>query len=231
VSGLAAGFVTGTATAALAELQPRGDRQAAAIVATGSNMTGLGLGTLIALIGATSCRVFITAAVGQAVSARLPGRASMIAGLPLMLVSLAALEASLLARVLWLFLAGTVVGGGGVGLTFRGGLSEVNRLAEPRHRAAVVSTFFAAAYAGLGLPSVLTGLISQLTSAVDASVYTAAVVGVVIAAATVVVVRAFGVARPGGPPAAPSDSWCRPAEPSGLAAPAGSTPLTPRKDA
>ena len=48
VSGAAAGLVTGTATAALAELQPRGDRQAAAVVASGSNMIGLGLGPLIA---------------------------------------------------------------------------------------------------------------------------------------------------------------------------------------
>ena len=44
VSGVAAGFATGTATAALAELQPRGDHRAAAVVASGSNMTGLGLG-------------------------------------------------------------------------------------------------------------------------------------------------------------------------------------------
>jgi len=36
VGGLAAGFVTGTATAALAELQPRGDRQAAAVAASWS---------------------------------------------------------------------------------------------------------------------------------------------------------------------------------------------------
>ena len=42
------GLSTGTATAALAELQPRGDRQAAAVAASGSNMTGLGLGPLIA---------------------------------------------------------------------------------------------------------------------------------------------------------------------------------------
>ena len=48
VSGLAAGFITGTATAALAELQPRGDHRAAAVVASGSNMAGLGLGPLIA---------------------------------------------------------------------------------------------------------------------------------------------------------------------------------------
>lgn len=48
ISGLAAGFVAGTATAALAELQPRGDRQAAAVTAAGSNMIGLGLGPLVA---------------------------------------------------------------------------------------------------------------------------------------------------------------------------------------
>jgi MFS family permease len=48
VSGVAAGFATGTATAALAELQPRGDHRAAAVVASGSNMTGLGLGPLTA---------------------------------------------------------------------------------------------------------------------------------------------------------------------------------------
>jgi len=48
VSGLAAGFVTGTATAALTELQPRGDHRAAAVAAAGSNMTGLGLGPLVA---------------------------------------------------------------------------------------------------------------------------------------------------------------------------------------
>src|SRR5690242_21150919 len=61
VSGTAAGFATGTATAGLAEFQPRGDRQAAAMVASGTNMTGLGLGPLIAGIFAayvanpTSC--------------------------------------------------------------------------------------------------------------------------------------------------------------------------------
>ena len=48
MSGLAAGLATGTATATLAELQPRGDRRAAAVVASGSNMTGLGLGPLTA---------------------------------------------------------------------------------------------------------------------------------------------------------------------------------------
>ena len=186
VSGLAAGFVTGTAAAGLAELQPRGDRPAAAVVASGANMAGLSLGPLIAgifaayvampthsvfwaylgvcalavaaltqvpetvrdpdgalsfrphlavpapmravmigaclgvfsafsilglfaslvptflhgvlgvhnlaLIGTTSFLIFITAAISQALSAKLPARRSLSIGLPLLLVCMAALE-------------------------------------------------------------------------------------------------------------------------------------------
>jgi hypothetical protein len=44
------------------------------------------------------------------------------------------------ARPLWLFIVGTIVGGGAMGF-FRGGLCELNRLADPQRRAAVVSTY------------------------------------------------------------------------------------------
>ena len=93
----------------------------------------------------------------------------MSTGLPLLLVCLAALETALFTKALWLFLAGTVLGGVAVGFIFRGGLSELNRLAEPRHRAAVISTFFVAAYLGLGVPAVLTGLISLAVGPVGTS--------------------------------------------------------------
>jgi MFS family permease len=307
VSGLAAGFITGTAAAALAELQPRGDQRAAAVVASGSNMAGLGLGPLIAgifaeyvavpthsvfwsylgvcalalaalllvpetvrnpdhvislrprlgvparmravtigaclgvfaafsilgsfsslvptfmdgilgvhnfaLIGAASFLIFTTAAISQAFSAGLPARRSLGVGLPLLLVCLAALEAALFAKALWLFIVGTVVGGIAVGLIFRGGLSELNRLAEPRNRAATVSTFFVAAYLGLGLPAVLTGVISQVTGTVDASVYTSGLAAAFVVAAIVVVLRTFGIAAAPKPSSTPSDTWCCPEEP------------------
>jgi MFS family permease len=306
ISGLAAGFITGTATAALAELQPRGDPVAAAVVASGSNQAGLGLGPVVAgafaeyvamptravfwaylgvcalvlaalavipetvrqpdnqisfrlhvsvppamrtvmlgaclgifaafsvlgffsslvptflhgilgvhnlaLVGATVFLIFIASAISQALSARLPARRSLNAGLPLLLVSLAALESALFARALWLFLAGTIAGGAATGLIFRGGLSELNRLAEPRHRAAVVSTFFAAAYLGLGLVPVVTGLIGQLAGPVDASAYTSALAGALVLVAGAVVLRSFGVASAAKPAAPPSDSWCCPDE-------------------
>jgi MFS family permease len=307
VSGLAAGFITGTAAAALAELQPRGDQRAAAVVASGSNMVGLGLGPLIAgifaeyvavpthsvfwsylgvcalalaalllvpetvrnpdhvislrprlgvparmravtigaclgvfaafsilgsfsslvptfmdgilgvhnfaLIGAASFLIFTTAAISQAFSAGLPARRSLGVGLPLLLVCLAALEAALFAKALWLFIVGTVVGGIAVGLIFRGGLSELNRLAEPRNRAATVSTFFVAAYLGLGLPAVLTGVISQVTGTVDASVYTSGLAAAFVVAAIVVVLHTFGTAAAPKPSSTPSDTWCCPEEP------------------
>ena len=171
-----------------------------------------------ALIGAASFLIFITAAVSQAVSAKLPARRSVTAGLPLLLVCLAMLEAALFAKALWLFLVGTVIGGIAVGLVFRGGLSELNRLAEPRHRAAVVSTFFAAAYLGLGLPAVLTGLISQLISTVDASVWTSGLVAAIVVAAVVVVARTFGAAPAPTPSCTSSDSWCNPQEPGSAGA-------------
>jgi MFS family permease len=303
VSGTAAGFATGTATAALAELQPRGDHRAAAVVASGSNMTGLGLGPLtaglfaeyvamptrsvfwaylgacalalaalmlipetvrnpdgvvslrprlgvparmrvamlgaglgvfaafsvlglfsslvptflhgilgvhnLAVIGGASFLIFVIAAISQAVSARLPSRNSVSTGLPLLLICLAALETALFTKALWLFLAGTVLGGVAVGFIFRGGLSELNRLAEPRHRAAVISTFFVAAYLGLGVPAVLAGLISLAVGPVDASAYVSGLAAAAVVVAFVVVLRTFGAAPAPEPPSTPSDSWCR----------------------
>jgi hypothetical protein len=86
----------------------------------------------------------------------------------------------------------------------------VNRLAEPRHRAAVVSSFFVAAYLGLGAPAVLTGLISLAVGPVGASAYVAALAAAIVVAAFAVVRRSFGTAPAPAPPGAPCDSWCRP---------------------
>jgi MFS family permease len=317
VSGTAAGFATGTASAALAELQPRRDQRAAAVVASGANMTGLGLGPLtaglfaeyvamptktvfwaylglcalalaavvvipetvrdrdmvisfrprlgvpagmgavmlgaclgvfaafsvlgqfsslvptflhgilgvhnLALIGGASFLIFIIAAISQAVSAQLSSRRSLSVGLPLLLVCLGLLESALFTKALWLLLVGTVAGGVAAGFIFRGGLSELNRLAEPQRRAAVISTFFVAAYVGLGVPAVLTGLISVPVGTVDASAYVSGLVAAIVVTAFFVGLRAFGATLAPSPPSTPSDSWCCPEEPAaaGAGQPAG----------
>ena len=154
----------------------------------------------------------MTAAISQAVSARLRSRASVTAGLPLLLVCLGALESALFTKTLWPFLIGTVAGSIAVGLVFRGGLSDLNRIAQPRHRAAVVSTFFVAGYIGLGLPAAVIGLISQVVGPVDASADVSGLAAAIVVVAFAVVLRAFGTAMPSEPPSPPCDSWCDPKE-------------------
>ena len=131
-------------------------------------------------------------------------RRSLEVGLPLLLVTLAVLESALFAKALWLFVVGTLAGGVAVGLIFRGGLSELNRLAQPQHRAAVVSTFFVAAYVGLGLPAVLTGLISLPIGPVDASAWVSGLAAAAVALAFVVVRRSFGIAATRAQPPGPA---------------------------
>lgn len=48
LSGLSVGLVTNTATAALTELQPQGDKRQAALISTSVTIDGLGLGALLA---------------------------------------------------------------------------------------------------------------------------------------------------------------------------------------
>jgi MFS family permease len=286
LSGAGAGLATGTATAALSELEPRGDLRRAAILAAASNQLGLGLGPLIAgvfaeyvaaptrtvfwlylamtavallavvaipetvtaparafrirlhvgvppslrammlgamlgvfaafallglfsslvptflhgilgvhnlaVIGAASFLIFATAGVSQALFAGLSSRAAAGFGLPMLLVGLGALEVSLSVVATWLFVIGTVVGGIGVGLVFRGGLSEINRLVEPAHRAEVISSYFAAAYLGLGIPVVLIGFVSLAVSTVDASAWISGLVAAVIVLAAGFMARTFG---------------------------------------
>ncbi|MFF3629241.1 MFS transporter [Streptomyces sp. NPDC002164] len=304
LSGFAAGLATGTATAAIAELHPRGDHRAAAVVASGVNMIGLGLGPLLAgvlaqyapaplhtvfwvylgvtaaalvglslipetaaqrdgvvslrpnvsvpasvrrvlagaalaifaafsllglfsslvpsflrgtlgihnlaVIGAVSFLIFATGATSQAAFSRLAGRVSVGSGLVLLLVGLAGLELALFTEVLWLFLVGTVLSGAAVGLVFRGGLGEINRVVAPARRASVISMFFVAAYLGMAAPVVLIGLLSQTMELVVASAFIAGVVALIGLAALAVVLRTFGASATPGP-TAPALAAVRPA--------------------
>jgi len=167
----------------------------------------------LALVGGASVLIFVIAAISQAVSAGLPSRRSVSAGLPLLTVCLATLESALFAEALWLFVVATVAGGVAVGFIFRGGLSELNRLADPGRRAIVVATFFVAADPGLGLSAVL-GLVSLAAGAVDASAYASGLVAAIVVAAAIVVLRTFGTISAPKPPSTPSDGWCCPEEPA-----------------
>ena len=254
LSGLAAGLMTGTATAMLTELSPARGRRSS-LVATAANMGGLGLGPLFAgllaqfaphpttlvfevylavlavaalclrfvpetvparhrpavrfaglgipergrgqfiaaavaafaafaLLGLFSSLVpgfiggvlhqgshavqgaavfglFAIGTITQAALSRLDSRPVVLAGLGLFLVALALILVALAQASMPLFLAGTVVGGVSVGAIFLGSLATANRLAPPERRGHVVSTFFVACYAGLIIPVVGVGVLTE----------------------------------------------------------------------
>ncbi|HEY7882277.1 MAG TPA: MFS transporter, partial [Streptosporangiaceae bacterium] len=114
VSGLSAGLMTGTATAALTELIPASAARRASLVATAANMGGLGLGPLVAGLFAQYA----------------PHPTTLVFEVYLAVLAAAALILAALAQAgMILFLAGTVTGGVAVGAIFGGSLATANRLA------------------------------------------------------------------------------------------------------
>lgn len=235
LGGLAAGLLIGSVTATLAERYARADRRTRAEAAD-VDSTGMGLGSLVAgvfaaftllglfsslvpafvrgllgvggpaVIGAANFLIFVIAGSSLALSARLECRRWPIIGPLLLFAGLAVLEASLFAGSVWMFLAAAVAGGIAIGLLSCGGLSEILRQAEPERRAEAASTFFAAAYLGLGLPVVLVGVISVAVAPVDASAWVAGLVAVAIIAAVLLATRTPGTKQV-APAAEHRDSW------------------------
>jgi MFS family permease len=93
----------------------------------------------------------------QLLLSRLPSRRVALAGLGLLLAALALIVAALAQAAMALFLAGTVVAGVAVGAVFLGSLATANRLAPPKRRGEVISTYFVASYCGLIIPVVGVG--------------------------------------------------------------------------
>jgi MFS family permease len=113
-----------------------------------------------AIQGAVVFGVFALAAATQVVVFRFNSRRVVLAGLGLFLVALVLVVIGMGQAALGLFLAGTSLSGVALGAVFLGSLTTVNRLAPPRQRAQVVSTFFVAAYLGLIIPVVGVGVLT-----------------------------------------------------------------------
>jgi MFS family permease len=79
------------------------------------------------------------------------GSVALAAGMILIVVA-AAIDSSAA------FLAGSVLGGIGFGIDFLGGLRALTAVIPHEHRAAVISAFYVAAYAGLSVPAVFAGV-------------------------------------------------------------------------
>ena len=113
-----------------------------------------------AVDGAVVFALYASATVTQVLLARFNSRPVVLSGLATFLVSLALIVAGLSDASMVLFVAGTVVGGVGVGAVFLGSLSTANRLAPPGQRGRILSTFFVFCYIGLAIPVIGVGFAS-----------------------------------------------------------------------
>jgi MFS family permease len=126
------------------------------------------------VVGLLMLVVSITIVVTRNVTSRI----AMLAGLALMLPSLALLVVAQAAGSMQILLAGTVVSGISAALGYRGSLQVVNEIAPPDCRAEIVSTYFVAAFAGNALPVIGVGIISSFASPVIASIVFAVTIAV-----------------------------------------------------
>lgn len=182
LSGLAAGIFTGTATAALADLAGAGQGRRATMVATGSNMGGLGLEALLA------------------------GILTFWVDLGLVLLAIRAVWAvpetvavGLAATSLPFVVAAAVVAGLGQGLCMRAGLEAVTTQASAQHRAGIASAFFIVMYIAIALPVIGEGLATTRLGLRTAGIAFTLAVAAIAALALATLIR--GRSRPASLPA------------------------------
>ncbi|MFD6281326.1 MFS transporter [Streptomyces sp. NPDC060209] len=151
-----------------------------------------------AAVGGEVALLFAVALIAQLaapatwLSRRWPAPTALLAGV-------AVFETGLWARSLPTFVAGTVLAGIGIGLSFRRGVAVTQRLADPAHRADLLATYFLAAYAGTTIPTLALGVLTQAINQDVATLLLAAAVG------AVTVTTLWG-APPGPQPSTPVDS-------------------------
>jgi MFS family permease len=131
-------------------------------------------GTIVAALFLVAMATIITAP-------RMEPRTGMIAGLILLLPTIALLVLSEASDSMALLLAGTATGGVSGGLGYAFGLERVNEVAPEERRSEVISSYLIVCYAAISLPVIGVGVLSQITSSMIAD----AVFGALIALLTI----------------------------------------------
>ncbi|MCI3935085.1 MFS transporter [Streptomyces sp. AN091965] len=134
-----------------------------------------GSGNLALAGGAVTLMLACSVAAQIAASGR-PALVIQIVGLLLLAVGLVLLAVAGEIASLALLLVATVIGGVGQGLTFLGGITEINRLAPKSRYADVLSSYYVIVYLGVGVPVIGVGLLATGTGLLAAVQLFAAVV-------------------------------------------------------
>ncbi|MEU9254440.1 MFS transporter [Streptomyces sp. NPDC048270] len=146
-----------------------------------------------AVSGLVVALAFFASTAGQLVVGRVGVARSLPLGCAGLLAGLALLAGALYWEQLVLVVLSALVGGTGQGLAFRGALAGVAAASPADRRAAVISTLFVVAYAGISVPVIGVGVLSGPMGLEGAGLVFIACMAVLVSTAAVYLLR-----RPAG---------------------------------
>ncbi|MFF4834920.1 MFS transporter [Streptomyces sp. NPDC001315] len=148
-----------------------------------------------AVSGLIVALAFFASTAGQLAVGRVGVGRSLPLGCAGLLTGLALLAGALRWDLLVLVVLSAIVGGGGQGLAFRGALSAVAEASPADQRAAVISTLFVVAYAGISVPVIGVGVLAGPIGLEGAGLVFIACMAVLVSTAAVYLVRRPVAAR------------------------------------
>jgi MFS family permease len=114
-----------------------------------------------AIVGLVVFALFAASLAGQLALEFVPERSAIPTGAGALIAGMGSLALSLTSSSLALLVLGVVIAGFGQGLSFRGGLTEVNERSPAAERGAVASSFFVVMYIAISLPVIGEGILAQ----------------------------------------------------------------------
>lgn len=142
-----------------------------------------------AVSGMIVALAFFASTAGQLAVGTVGVARSLPLGCAGLLAGLALLAGALVWDLLALVVASALVGGIGQGMAFRGALAAVAAASPPDRRAAVISTLFVVAYAGISVPVIGVGLLVEPIGLEGAGLVFIACMAALVGAAAVYVLR------------------------------------------
>lgn len=146
----------------------------------------------LALTGGIVALMLGCSAAAQLSVRRIGPAPAQIAGLALLLVSLAGIVFAARAASVTIIFGATVVAGVGMGLAFAGALAAAGAMAPAQQRGELLSAFFVFCYAGVSLPVIGLGFMARAVGLVPAVAAFAAVIGLACVVALIVLSRTAG---------------------------------------
>ncbi|MGW1725810.1 MFS transporter [Streptomyces sp. NPDC002306] len=142
-----------------------------------------------ALTGLVVALAFFASTAGQLAVGKVGVERSLPLGCAALLTGLALLAGALWWDLLSLVVLSALVGGSGQGLAFRGAMSAVSHASPVDSRAAVISTLFVVAYAGISVPVIGVGVLTGPIGLEGAGLVFIVCMAVLVSAAAVYLLR------------------------------------------